>query len=453
MDPKHKYKGVAEALAAFGRNGDSILMHVNPVEVQALNSLAPGSITINPETGQPEAFFWMIPALIQGALAAVGSAGSAVAGGLGATSLASGITSTIGGIGSSSGLAGLAGSGAAALGAPAGLTSFLGGTAAGGGVAAPTAGGAAGGAFVPPPGGIITPPVALPDGGSSLMSAIKGMGGAEGISGGAKTAATNVGKYVASSGGDMLVPGAKTAGAMAQNLGGGGIGASKMGPLSSQLATNTGYGFNQASALQGALPQVKAVPSFVKPLSIPGYGTGGGTPQGFGGLTAAKALPGEAARLGLGSGGIGSGGIGSAGPTYGGAVNKAVGSLGLPVTKPAAPPFWQRGLEGLGSFAKDNPMAVALPVGYLATRPEESEPPDWAKKGKGPWSEGYENTALYDPIWAQTSPNQSTGPGVGPNGDMMYEFGQPSYGPQDPLYPLGGGRPYHDPYGYLYGAP
>lgn len=49
----------AEELASKGRNGDSMLMHVTPNEVGGLQALAQAngtSLTINPETGMPEAF-------------------------------------------------------------------------------------------------------------------------------------------------------------------------------------------------------------------------------------------------------------------------------------------------------------------------------------------------------------------------------------------------------------
>ena len=49
----------ADGLAQFGRHGDSMLMHVNPREVQGLQALAQAngtSLTTNPYTGQPEAF-------------------------------------------------------------------------------------------------------------------------------------------------------------------------------------------------------------------------------------------------------------------------------------------------------------------------------------------------------------------------------------------------------------
>ena len=62
----------AERLAEQGRFGDSMLVHMNPAEVEGIASLMPGGqLTINPQTGQPEAFI--------GALIALGSA---VAGGI-----------------------------------------------------------------------------------------------------------------------------------------------------------------------------------------------------------------------------------------------------------------------------------------------------------------------------------------------------------------------------------
>jgi hypothetical protein len=48
-----------QGLASLGRNGDSMLVHMNPTEVAGLQSLAMsqgGSLTINPDTGLPEAF-------------------------------------------------------------------------------------------------------------------------------------------------------------------------------------------------------------------------------------------------------------------------------------------------------------------------------------------------------------------------------------------------------------
>ena len=64
----------AERLAAQGRYGDTMLVHMNPAEVEGIASLMPGGqLTTNPQTGQPEAF---IGALI--------TAASALAGGLSA---------------------------------------------------------------------------------------------------------------------------------------------------------------------------------------------------------------------------------------------------------------------------------------------------------------------------------------------------------------------------------
>ena len=48
-----------QGLASLGRNGDSMLVHMSPSEVAGLQGLAMaqgGSLTINPQTGLPEAF-------------------------------------------------------------------------------------------------------------------------------------------------------------------------------------------------------------------------------------------------------------------------------------------------------------------------------------------------------------------------------------------------------------
>lgn len=52
-------KHLAQGLAGLGRNGDSVLVHMQPEEVAGLQSLAKAngtSLTINPHTGLPEAF-------------------------------------------------------------------------------------------------------------------------------------------------------------------------------------------------------------------------------------------------------------------------------------------------------------------------------------------------------------------------------------------------------------
>ncbi len=72
---KYPMKGQAEKLAKQGRYGDSMLVHMNPAEVDFLKSNSPtGGLTNNPQTGQPEAF--PFASLIPAALATVGAFGS-----------------------------------------------------------------------------------------------------------------------------------------------------------------------------------------------------------------------------------------------------------------------------------------------------------------------------------------------------------------------------------------
>ena len=86
MDIKQQTKNVA----AQGRFGDSMLLHVNPAEVKGLASQVP--LTINPETGQPEAFLPFLAPIVGGML---GSSLLAGTGGIlaGKTLLASAIGS------------------------------------------------------------------------------------------------------------------------------------------------------------------------------------------------------------------------------------------------------------------------------------------------------------------------------------------------------------------------
>jgi hypothetical protein len=56
-----KSKGIAdlaEQVASKGRHGDSILMHIQPDELAGISALLGEDVTINPETGMPEAFSW-----------------------------------------------------------------------------------------------------------------------------------------------------------------------------------------------------------------------------------------------------------------------------------------------------------------------------------------------------------------------------------------------------------
>jgi hypothetical protein len=58
-------QGMANQMSQYGRYGDSMLVHMNPIEVQGLASLSPtGSLTINPVTGQPEAFLPFLAPLL-----------------------------------------------------------------------------------------------------------------------------------------------------------------------------------------------------------------------------------------------------------------------------------------------------------------------------------------------------------------------------------------------------
>jgi hypothetical protein len=82
------YQNTAQGLATLGRGGDSTLVHMNPAEVAGLQNLAVQngtSLTINPNTGMPEAFSLsgLIPMAIGGGLtAATGGAISPLMAGL-----------------------------------------------------------------------------------------------------------------------------------------------------------------------------------------------------------------------------------------------------------------------------------------------------------------------------------------------------------------------------------
>ncbi len=82
--------GAAEHLASKGRNGDTMLVHMNPLEVAWLNEQTPGGLTTNPDTGQPEAFAFLLP-LLAGA-AGPGLMGAMGISGLGATLGTAGLT-------------------------------------------------------------------------------------------------------------------------------------------------------------------------------------------------------------------------------------------------------------------------------------------------------------------------------------------------------------------------
>jgi hypothetical protein len=66
MDIKQQTQNVANQ----GRYGDSMLLHVNPAEVKGLAQAMP--ITVNPETGQPEAFLPFLAPLLGSAMGTTG---------------------------------------------------------------------------------------------------------------------------------------------------------------------------------------------------------------------------------------------------------------------------------------------------------------------------------------------------------------------------------------------
>ena len=74
----------AQMLANKGRYGDSMLVHMNPLEVDVLKSMTPNNqLTVNPDTGQPEAFLPILLGLA-GALAGGTAATGTILGTLGA---------------------------------------------------------------------------------------------------------------------------------------------------------------------------------------------------------------------------------------------------------------------------------------------------------------------------------------------------------------------------------
>ncbi len=84
MDIQQQTKNVA----AQGRFGDSMLLHVNPAEVKGLASAVP--LTVNPETGQPEAFLPFLAPVLGSMLAPT------VLGAIGVTGLSAGAMAGIG---------------------------------------------------------------------------------------------------------------------------------------------------------------------------------------------------------------------------------------------------------------------------------------------------------------------------------------------------------------------
>ena len=107
---KYPAKPMMDEMAKYGRYGDTMLVHMNPVEVAGIASLVPGGrLTTNPVTGQPEAFLPLLAGFVAKGLglkalgtgALVGATSAAVTGDL-KRGILSGLTAGFGaGIGES----------------------------------------------------------------------------------------------------------------------------------------------------------------------------------------------------------------------------------------------------------------------------------------------------------------------------------------------------------------
>ena len=129
-------KNAADLVRAQGRYGDSQLMHVTPKEVQALQTIAQAhgkSLSVNPNTGLPEAFdlgaiLPTVAGTVVGSMVGMPWLGAAI-GGLGtyATtgSLEKGLMAGLGAFGGASFGAALGAAGAGGAGAAVGCQPFL----------------------------------------------------------------------------------------------------------------------------------------------------------------------------------------------------------------------------------------------------------------------------------------------------------------------------------------
>ena len=119
---------LANQMAAKGRKGDSMLVHMTPGEVYGLQALAVkhgGTLTINPDTGLPEANFLkkLLPTLIGAGLSFIPGVGPLLAAGivggfetLRTGDIGKGFMAGLGAYGGAGLVAGVAGAGAASLG-------------------------------------------------------------------------------------------------------------------------------------------------------------------------------------------------------------------------------------------------------------------------------------------------------------------------------------------------
>ena len=70
MNRRNPLKDAANHLASKGRYGDTMMVHMNPIEVDMLASLSPtGQLTTNPDTGQKEAFLPLLFSMAAPAIA------------------------------------------------------------------------------------------------------------------------------------------------------------------------------------------------------------------------------------------------------------------------------------------------------------------------------------------------------------------------------------------------
>ena len=84
----YDYSPQANQLADQGRYGDSMMVHMNPLEVALMNQMSGNKMTINPTTGQPEAFAFLLPILASMGGTALGGAAGLGALGVGAAGAA-----------------------------------------------------------------------------------------------------------------------------------------------------------------------------------------------------------------------------------------------------------------------------------------------------------------------------------------------------------------------------
>jgi hypothetical protein len=83
-------KAMMDEMAKYGRYGDTMLVHMNPIEVAGIASLSPtGKLTTNPVTGQPEAFLPLLaPALgVLGGALKLSALGTAALTGIGTAAI------------------------------------------------------------------------------------------------------------------------------------------------------------------------------------------------------------------------------------------------------------------------------------------------------------------------------------------------------------------------------